>query len=132
MVETKTRHEFEATVENDLFLSFVEEAWHSKVINTALNQYLSKEALIDIADGNGVVSFWRKLNQKKKAEVLRRFGDEGTETERADPDLWQVVSKSDPMDFFHMAAKYLKLHQLKHGEVWTASKEITGAEPGKK
>lgn len=87
---------------------------------------MSDGALIDIADGNGVVSFWKKLDGHQKAEVLRRFGKEGTQQEKADPELWDVVLHGEPKDFYVMAAKYLKLHHLKYGTPWQASTEITG------
>lgn len=127
-----SEYEFSASKENELYLSLVEPAWRSTVINKALNKYLSEQALIDIADGRGVVSFWRKLDFHKKAEVLRRFGSEGTQQEQADSDLWAIVLKGEPQDFFVMAAKYLTLHQLKHGVVWTAASEITGEKTRKK
>jgi len=128
VVETKYSCQFKPTEENELFLSLVETAWHSQIINTALSRYLSQEALIDIADGKGVVSFWRKLSSKKKEEVLRRFKT-GAESELVDPDLWAIVGAGELRDFFLMAAKYLKLYQLKYGVVWTASEEITGVDP---
>lgn len=127
-----SEYEFSASKENELYLSLVEPAWRSTVINKALNKYLSEQALIDIADGRGVVSFWRKLDFHKKAEVLRRFGSEGTQQEQADSDLWAIVLKGEPQDFFVMAAKYLTLHQLKHGVVWTAASEIMGEKTRKK
>lgn len=127
-----SEYEFSASKENELYLSLMEPAWRGTVINKALNKYLSEQALIDIADGQGVVSFWRKLDFHKKAEVLRRFGSEGTPQEQADSDLWAIVLKGEPQDFFVMAAKYLTLHQLKHGFVWTAATEITGAKTRKK
>lgn len=125
--KTKNSYQFQATEENDFYLSLLQENWRGTTINQALNQYMSAQALIDIGDGKGIVSFWKKLTYKKKAEVLRRFSDEGSANEKADPELWEIVIKGEPLDFFHMAAKYLTLHQLKYGHVWTAEKEITGA-----
>ncbi|MBA4027079.1 MAG: hypothetical protein C0473_02440 [Cyanobacteria bacterium DS3.002] len=121
-----TECRFQPEPENDLYLSLVEPSWRGTVINKALSQYLSQQAMIDIADGKGVVSFWRKLDSDKKSEVLRRLGKEGEQSERADPQLWKIVTATEPSDFFVMAAKYLTLHQLKHGRPWQASKEITG------
>lgn len=119
MTETKDLCTFEPNAESDLYLSLIEPAWRSTIINKALSSFLSAQALIDIGDGNGVVSFWRKLDR-------RRFGAEGTPEEKADPELWDVITKSEPWDLFQFAAKYLTLHQLKHGRPWQASTVITG------
>ncbi|MGH2509915.1 MAG: hypothetical protein ACRDHZ_21250 [Ktedonobacteraceae bacterium] len=127
MLKTKSVCNFQPNAESELYLSLVAAAWQSTVINKALGRYLSEQAVIDIADGNGVVSFWRKLDSHKKAEVLRRFGREGTAEEQADPELWDIVIAGEPKNFFVMAAKYLTLHQLKYGKPWMAAKEITGA-----
>ena len=132
MTEKKNEYKFQADTESELYLSLIEPAWRSTVINKALNKHLSEQALIDIADGRGIVSFWRKLDFHKKAEVLRRFGSAGTPEEQADQDLWAIVIRGEPKDFFVMAAKYLTLHQLKHGVVWTAATEITGEKTRKK
>lgn len=121
-----TECRFQPEPENDLYLSLVEPSWRGTVINKALSQYLSQQAMIDIADGKGVVSFWRKLDSDKKAEVLRRLGKDGEQSEKADPELWKIVTSTEPSDFFVMAAKYLTLHQIKYGRPWQASKEITG------
>jgi hypothetical protein len=121
-----TECRFQPEPENDLYLSLIEPSWRRTVINKALSQYLSQQAMIDIADGKGVVSFWRKLDSDKKAEVLRRLGIEGEQSEKADPELWKIVIATEPSDFFVMVAKYLTLHQIKHGRPWQASKEITG------
>lgn len=126
MAETKDVTTFQTTAESELYLSLVEQAWQSTVINQALSQHMSERALIDIGDGNGVVSFWKKLGSDKKAEVLRRFGHEGEYSEKADTELWDVLIAADPRDFFVLAAKYLTLHQLKYGTVWQAASEITG------
>jgi hypothetical protein len=112
--------------ENELYLSLIESSWRGTAINKALSHYLTQNARIDIADGKGVVSFLRRLDYDKKAEVLRRFGTEGDESERADAELWDVVLTSHPKDFFVMAAKYLTLYQIKYGKPWQASREITG------
>ncbi|MBA4027146.1 MAG: hypothetical protein C0473_02790 [Cyanobacteria bacterium DS3.002] len=126
-----TECRFQPEPENDLYLSRVEPSWRGTVINKALSQYLSQQAMIDIADGKGVVSFWRKLDSDKKAEVLRRLGTEGEHSEKADPELWKIVTATESSDFFVMAAKYLTLHQIKHGRPWQANKEITGAKTRK-
>jgi len=126
MHETKDLCHFQAHAESALYLSLIEAAWQSTVINQALSQHMREKALIDIGDGNGVVSFWRKLDSDKKAEVLRRFGQEGEASEKADPELWDILIAADPRDFFVLAAKYLTLHQLKYGKPWQAASEITG------
>lgn len=119
-------YKFDANAESELYLSLINPAWRSTVINKALSRHMSEEALIDIADGKGVVSFWRKLDFHKKAEVLRRFGSEGTPEEQADAQIWDVVLAGEPKDFFVMAAKYLTIYQLKYGKAWAAAREITG------
>lgn len=126
MTETKRACKFETNAENEIYMSLIEPAWQSTVLNKALSHYMREEALIDIADGKGVVSFWKKLDFHKKAEVLQRFGSEGTADEKADAEIWDVVLVGEPKDFFVMAAKYLTIHQLKYGKPWAAAKEITG------
>ncbi|MDQ5937588.1 MAG: hypothetical protein QG574_4947 [Cyanobacteriota bacterium erpe_2018_sw_21hr_WHONDRS-SW48-000092_B_bin.40] len=121
-----TECRFAPEPENELYLALLEPAWRGTAINKALSQYLTQNARIDIADGKGAVSFLRRLDVDKKAEVLRRFGAEGDESEKADAELWDVVLMSQPMDFFVMAAKYLTLYQIKYGKPWQASREITG------
>jgi hypothetical protein len=71
MKKLSQEHRFEANAETELYLSLVQPAWRSRVINKAIGAYLIQQALIDIADGRGVISFWRKLDFDKKAEVLR-------------------------------------------------------------
>ncbi|MFA6556182.1 MAG: hypothetical protein WCT03_07130 [Candidatus Obscuribacterales bacterium] len=127
MVETKELCSFQANAESELYLSLVAQAWHSTLINQALNRHMSAEALIDIGNGKGVVSFWKKVDYDQKAEVLRRFvGREGEESEKADPQIWDTVTQTKPWDSFEFAAKYLTLHQLKFGKPWQAASEITG------
>jgi len=124
--KSRTSYKFDANAESELYLSLIEPAWQSTVINKALSRHMTEEALIDIADGAGIVNFLRKLDFDKKAEVLRRFGSEGEASEKADPEIWDVVIVNGPRDFFVMAAKYLTLYQLKYGKPWQAAKEITG------
>ena len=94
---------------------------------------MSAEALIDLGNGKGVVSFWKKVDYDQKAEVLRRFvGREGEASEKADPDIWGIVTQAKPWDSFEFAAKYLTLHQLKYGKPWQAASEITGDKTRKK
>lgn len=132
MSEVQDQLRFAPNAESALYLSIVEPAWQSTILNKALGQYMRDQALIDIADGKGAVSFWRKLDFHKKAEVLRRFGSEGTPEEKADPEIWDIVKVGAPKNFFVMAAKYLTLHQLKYGKPWAAASVITGEKTRKK
>jgi hypothetical protein len=117
---------FQPEPENEIYLSLIEPAWRGTAINKALSQFLTKTARIDIADGRGEVDFWRGLDTHKKAEVLRRLGPEGSEQEKAEPEIWEAVIKTKPIDFYVMAAKYLALYKIKHGKPWKAQVEITG------
>lgn len=121
-----TEYHFQADPENEIYLSLIEPSWRGTAINKALTQYLTKSARIDIADGRGEVDFWRGLDTHKKAEVLARLGTLGDDSERAEPEIWEVIVRTRPMDFYVMAAKYLTLYQIKYGRPWKASREITG------
>jgi len=125
-MNTVTEYCFQPDPENEIYLSFIEPSWRGTAINNALSQFLTKSARIDIADGRGEIDFWRGLDTHKKAEVLRRFGAEGTAEEKAEPEIWEVILTTQPMDFFVKAARYLTLYQIKYGRPWKASRQITG------
>jgi hypothetical protein len=64
--KSRASYKFDANAENALYLSLMKPAWLSTVINSALSRHMSEAALINIADGKGIVSFWRKLDSHKK------------------------------------------------------------------
>lgn len=75
MVETKSKYTFRANAENEIYLSLTREAWHSTLINQAVGLHMSDGALIDIADGNGVVSFWKNwmvIRRQRYCDVSER------------------------------------------------------------
>lgn len=82
MTKTTEPCAFQPSDESGLYLSLIKPAWQSTVINKALGRYLSEQAMIDITDGKGVVSFWRKLDFHKKAEVVRRLANTGRPSRR--------------------------------------------------
>ena len=110
------KHNFEADEVSDFYLSLINPAFHSAVVNRALHQLLLKEAEIDMGDSRGVVNFWRQTNQKKKALVCKQlYKGKGQAT---DIEIWNMVIDKAPQDFFVMAARYLTLHKAKYGEPW--------------
>lgn len=109
-------HTFQADEITDCYLSSIDPAFHSAIVNRALHLLALEEAEIDMDDGHGVVRFWRQTNQKKKALVCRRLYQGRGQT--TDMQIWNVVIDKHPRDFYVMAARYLALHKAKYGEVW--------------
>lgn len=95
------------------YLSLIDADLHSGLINQALREYMQNSAQLYLSDGTEPVLFWKLLNREKN-EVLRCLGL--SRDSPIDAELWLLVKETTTKDFYFDAARYLTLHELKHGE----------------